>query len=90
MATYNEALLKAIEGDLPDYHRKRMAQRQGEQSLALIEERAKPNPDAKRIEQLLAEMVQTERDKRDVSITEREVLQPLRDMIAAEKETQSP
>ncbi|MBS0225747.1 MAG: hypothetical protein JSS25_05325 [Proteobacteria bacterium] len=89
MTTYNEALLKAIEGDLPDYHHKRMAQRQAEQSLALAAERAKSNPDVKRIEQLLAEMVQTERDKRDLSITEREVLQPLRDMIAAEKEAQS-
>ena len=85
MTTYNEALLKTVEGDLTDFHRHRMSKLKGEQAQALAEERAKANPDDKRIALLLADMVQTERNKRDVSITEREVLAPLRRAISAEK-----
>lgn len=76
--TRDEALLQAIQSDLPDYHRRRMAQRQGEQMQALMAERAKATPDTALIDQLRKAMVQTERDKRDISITVREVLEPLR------------
>lgn len=76
--TRDEALLQAIESDLPHFHRDRMAKRQAEQSAALRAERAKASPDSKVIERLRKAMVQTERDKADPSITEREVLEPMR------------
>lgn len=80
--TRDEALLQAIEHDLVHFHRQRMAERHGKQAMALAAERDKAHPDPNIIEQLHQAMVQTERDKRDVSITEREVLQPLREAIA--------
>lgn len=83
--TRNQALLQAIEKDLPYYHPQRMAKLQAEQARALAVKRAKPDPDAKAIEQLLQAIAQTERDKRDVSITEREVVEPLRQALLAEK-----
>ncbi len=86
MTTYNEALLKAIEGDLTNYHRRRMSKLQSEQAHALAQERANADPDERRIASLLADMAQTERNKRDVSITEREILDPLRHAISEEKE----
>lgn len=76
--TKDEALLRAIEKDLPQFHRQRMAKLQGEQMAALAAEQAKPSPDAKVIAQLREAIVQTERDKRDVSLTVPEVLDPLR------------
>lgn len=76
--TRDEAILQAIERDLPDYHRRRMAQRQGEQMQALLAERAKATPDPALIDQLRKAMVQTELDKQDISITVREVVEPLR------------
>lgn len=45
---------------------------------ALTAERAKTSPDPAAIEKLRRSMVQTELDKREPSITEREVLEPLR------------
>ena len=76
--TRDEALLQAIQNDLAHYHAERMAKRQGEQMAALAAERAKTSPDPAAIEQLRRAMVQTALDKRDPSITEREVLEPLR------------
>jgi len=83
--TRDEALLQAIEKDLLQYHRQRMAQRKGEQSAALAAERAKASPDSQVIEQLRLAMIQTERDKGDVSITEREVVEPLRERVTKER-----
>ena len=77
----DEVLLRAIEEDLPKFHRQRMAQRQGEQSAALAAERSKASPNPEVIEQLRLALIQTERDKRDTSITEREVLEPLRQRL---------
>lgn len=79
--TRDETLLRAIESDLAYYHLQRMAQRQGEQMNALLAERAKVSPDPAILDQLHKAMVQTERDKRDVSTTEREVVEPLRESI---------
>lgn len=87
--TRNEALLQAIEKDLPLFHRQRMAKLQGEQMAALSAEQAKAAPDAKVIAQLRKAMVQTERNKRDVSVTEREVVQPLRKLIDLTKPPKS-
>ncbi|ALJ27633.1 hypothetical protein [Stenotrophomonas acidaminiphila] len=75
------ALLRAIEGDLVHYHRQRMAQRQGELMAQLRTEREKAAPDPAVIADLESAMVQVERDKRDPSITEREVLEPMRQRL---------
>lgn len=82
--TKTEALIHAVESDLANVHRGRMAQRKGEQLLEFRAERAKANPDEKRIAGIRAAMLQTERDKSDMSITEREVLEPLRSRLADE------
>ena len=83
--TRNEALLQAIEKDLPHYHRVRMNKLQGEQMDQLLAEQKKARPDAKLVETLRNAIAQTERNKRDVSITEREVLVPLREKLAEER-----
>lgn len=80
-----ELLIRSIEQDLPHYHRNRMAELQGQQYAQLREERTKPTPDANRIAALKAAMIQTERNKQDASITEREVLKPLRERLAKEQ-----
>ena len=76
--TRDEALLQAIEKDLPEYHRRRMAKLQGEQMAALRAEEAKASPDLEAIEQVRNAMIQIERDKQDISITEREIVESLR------------
>lgn len=79
-------LIASIEGDLVDLHRARMAERQGQCMAELHAERAKPTPDPAVIDAIKARLVQLERDKHDVSITERELLAPLRAQLAQEDE----
>lgn len=83
--TKTEAMIRAIEQDLPHFHRERMNKLQSEQMQQLLAEQEKARPDPARIKALKAAMVQTERDKRDISITEREVLVPLREKLAREQ-----
>lgn len=85
MTTRNEALLKTIEMDLPRFHRERMAKLQSEQMQLLAAEEEKASPDVRLVAELRQAIVQTERNKRDMSITEREVLHPLRRSIVEEQ-----
>lgn len=80
-----EARIWALESDLTHIHRDRMATRIGEQYDLLRRERAKASPDAERIAELEQAMKQTERDKRDPAITEREVIEPLRKQLVEEQ-----
>ena len=83
--TKDEALLQAIEHDLSHYHRQRMARLQGTCIAKIIAEKSKEQPDLVLVEQLRAELIQLERNKFNVEITEQEVLQPLRNRIRANK-----
>lgn len=78
-----EALLEQLESDLVHFHRQRMADRQAALFQRLHAELREDCPNQSLVEELRQSMVQAERDKRDVSITEREVLVPLRAEIAA-------
>lgn len=79
-----EARIWALEEDLVSIHRERMAMRMGKQYELLRRERAKVSPDAKLIVELEQSMKQTERDKRDPAITDRDVIEPLRMRLAEE------
>lgn len=85
----SDALLRSLEADLVHVHRARMAERQGRLMAQLRLERAKDVPDAHVIAMIKAALVQTERDKQDVSITEREVLAPLRESLRRQNSASS-
>jgi len=88
--TRDEALLRAIESDLHQFHRRRMARRQGEHMAALFYERSKPQPDAAVIDMHRAAMIQIQKDMMDITITDREVLEVLRNRIRESKEKVEP
>ncbi|MBV6867888.1 hypothetical protein [Xanthomonas euvesicatoria] len=74
----NEMLIDNIQDDLTDFHRRRMAQRAGEQAHLLREERGQPRPNQMRIETIRAAMAETKRNSFNTDLTIEEVIEPLR------------
>jgi hypothetical protein len=76
--TRNDALIQAIEFDLVDFHRQRMAQRAGLQMELLRNEERRPDPDPSRIGRIREAMVLTKRNAFSTSLTVAEVIEPLK------------
>ncbi|MBV6855904.1 hypothetical protein KWH45_21060 [Xanthomonas campestris pv. mirabilis] len=74
----NEMLIDNIQYDLTDFHRRRMAQRAGEQAHLLREERGQPKPNQTRIKTIRAAMAETKRNALNTALTVEEVIEPLR------------
>lgn len=74
----NEMLIDNIQYDLTDFHRRRMAQRAGEQANLLREERGRPTPNQTRIKTIRAAMAETTLNAFNTSLTVEEVIEPLR------------